>query len=157
MSREISLSRGKVAIVDDADYEWLSAFSWSVVGPSDGTRLYARCKIRRNGQRKSVMMHRLIMGEPQSEVDHRDGNKLNNQRSNLRLATHWQNGWNRKVQKNNSSGLKGAFFHKSAKRWHSTITVNKKTFRLGWFPSAEEAHNAYVQAAKVLHGEFAHE
>ena len=91
------------------------------------------------------------------EVDHRDGNPSNNALSNLRLATSSQQKQNKRVQSNNASGLKGAFYHAchAGKKWRSQIKVGDKLIYLGYFDTAEEAHAAYTQAAARHFGEFA--
>jgi len=110
-------------------------------------------------QHKLYAAHRLIWfliyGEwPKNEVDHIDGNKSNNRLENLRDVTKSQNQQNRLKTKQNSTGFKGVFFHPKSNKWMSKITVNKKQIYLGYFHSALDAHNAYSEAAKKLHGEF---
>ncbi len=89
------------------------------------------------------------------EVDHIDGDKLNNKINNLRAASTRQNQWNSKKPITNTSGYKGAFWHINKKKWISAIKVNKKLIHLGTYKTAEEAHEAYKAAALELHGEFA--
>lgn len=91
------------------------------------------------------------------EVDHIDGNPANNAIDNLRLATSSQQKMNRGVQSNNRSGLKGAYYHAAhhGKKWRSQIKVGKRLIFLGYFHTAEEAHEAYSAAAKEHHGQFA--
>lgn len=88
------------------------------------------------------------------EIDHRNGAVADNRWNNLRLATPTQNKQNRRHVKN-KSGLKGAQFHSGTGRWTSTIWVNKKVVQLGIFDCPEQAHAAYVAAAKKYFGEFA--
>jgi hypothetical protein len=91
------------------------------------------------------------------EIDHADGNPSNNRLSNLRLATSSHQKRNKRVQSNNRSGLKGAFWHgcHKGKKWRSQIKVGKRLIFLGYFHTAEEAHVAYSRAAKEHFGEFA--
>src|SRR5665213_3111116 len=98
--REIQLTKGKIALVDDADYEYLSQFKWQA-HRRGGKTYYAKTDIGR----RSVGMHQLVMDAGDLEVDHRDGNGLDNRRSNLRLATHSQNQCNRGLQRNSTSGF----------------------------------------------------
>jgi hypothetical protein len=97
------------------------------------------------------------------EVDHIDNNKLNNQKSNLRLATHHQNQFNSNLQRNNTSGYIGVVYHKNYKKnkiskmshWHARIKFNSKHISLGYYQTPEEAAKAYDKKAKELFGEFA--
>lgn len=92
-----------------------------------------------------------------AEIDHRDTVRSNNAIGNLRLATSTQQKQNRGAQSNNRVGLKGAYFHASRKgmQWRSQIKVGKRLIFLGYFRTAEEAHEAYGRAAIEHFGEFA--
>lgn len=99
-----------------------------------------------------------MMGKwPNADVDHRDGDRLNDKWGNLRLATRSQNAANRKTHSNNNSGFKGAHFRKDrrTRRWAASICVNYNQIHLGFFDTPEEAHAAYVIAAQKHFGEFA--
>lgn len=102
-----------------------------------------------------IYMHGLTIGG--AEIDHIDGNPSNNAIANLRLATSSQQKQNKCVQSNNRSGLKGAFYHacRPGKKWRSQIKVGEKLHFLGYFETAEQAHEAYKAAAKEHFGEFA--
>ena len=91
------------------------------------------------------------------EIDHKDGDPSNNSIDNLRLATSRQQKQNKRVQSNNRSGLKGAYFHAAhkGKKWRTQIKVGETLFFLGYFHTAEEAHEAYREAAVKHFGEFA--
>lgn len=91
------------------------------------------------------------------EIDHIDGDPSNNAISNLRLATSSEQKRNRRVQSNNRSGLKGAYYHAchKGKKWRSQIKVGDQLIFLGYFHTAEEAHAAYAKAAAEHFGEFA--
>jgi hypothetical protein len=91
------------------------------------------------------------------EIDHRDGNPSNNAIDNLRLATSSQQKMNKKVQSNNRSGLKGAYYHAAhkGKKWRSQIRSGGRIVFLGYYETAEEAHSAYAEAALREFGEFA--
>lgn len=91
---------------------------------------------------------------PDKNIDHKDGNGLNNKWSNLRMATRAQNSMNSKRYSNNLSGYKGVTLF-MGKYWMSRIKVNGKQTFLGYFKTAEAAHTAYCKAAQELHGEFA--
>ena len=101
-------------------------------------------------------MHREILSAPDSaEVDHKDGNGLDNRKQNLRLASRVQNQCNKRRYSSNTCGFKGVHFHKQNRKWRARIEFNKKRISLGLFSSREEAGAAYIEAAKRLHGEFA--
>lgn len=151
--KEIPLTQGKIALVDDEDYTSLSCFNWHC---SHG---YARRGIgQHKGRRMAVLMHRVIAdkvfnGIPVNcEVDHVDRNTLNNQRHNLRLCTHRQNGKNVSNSKS-SSGFRGV--RKRNKKWAAQIACDGTLKHLGTFDTAEAAAEAYDVAAQELHGEFA--
>lgn len=140
----IELTKGKQAIVDDEDFEYLSQWKWLF----DSN--YARRSVGSKGKQKCIYMHKLLINCPQNRKgDHINGNKLDNRKFNLRIATVSENGMNRKVNKNNKSGLKGVSFFGG--RWRAYI---QKRF-LGYFPTKEKAAIAYNKAAQEYFGEFA--
>lgn len=105
---------------------------------------------------RKYLAHRVIWavqhGEwPSMEIDHINQDRADNRIANLRLATKTQNRYNSKVRRDSQSGLRGAF--KRRYGWAACITVNKVKHRLGTFRTAEEAHAAYLRAAKEMHGE----
>ena len=144
------------ALVDDEDYPRLLPYTWRKNAQGYAVRrIYTRIS---KGVRhaKDVRMHRQIMGEPEGmEIDHSDNNGLNNQKSNLRVATHWQNLANRALQKNNTSGYRGVSWSKQAKKWWAQIYVDSKTMHLGLFDDVKDAARAYNEAAIERYGEFA--
>jgi len=149
-TRLIKLTRGKFAIVDEEDFEWLNAFNWHVeIGYNT---FYAARTIQVNGSRNVQKMHRLIMGDDNKDIDHKNRNGLHNYKSNLRCCTNSQNQANKKT-------TTGTSVHKgvvcSNNRIRSRITVNKKVIHLGYFKSETEAAKAYDNAAKQYFGEFA--
>lgn len=151
----IPLTKGYVTIVDAVDYD-LSLLCWQAIYVKPHYVL-AR-KQNPNGKPKSLLMSVVIAKRMFSAeellgkvVDHKDGNPLNNRRSNLRLATHTENLRNSKKRR---QGLKGACFHKRNKRWVASIRVNKKAIHLGSFDTEQEAHEAYCIAGREYFGEF---
>ena len=92
---------------------------------------------------------------PKNDVDHVNGDRADNRIANLREATRSENIRNSRISSSNTSGLKGVSWSKASKRWRSSINVNGKLHYLGLFDSADEAHDAYTEAAKKHHGEFA--
>lgn len=107
--------------------------------------------INRRKYYASLLAWLWMTGEwPSSHIDHRNNDSLDNRWRNLRESTRSQNMGNQRMSKRNTSGLTGAFWDRSAKRWISIIA--KK--HLGTFPSAKAAHEAYVKAARERYGEF---
>lgn len=120
-----------------------------------------KCKyLRANIDGNLYYLHQLawlyMTGEwATKEIDHKDGNGLNNRWANLRLATHAQNSQNRKPASNNKSGVKGVCWDTARKRWLVTISADKKQCHIGRFVDKEVAMLAYQAAAQKVHGEFA--
>lgn len=150
MSKEIQLTKGKVAIVDDEDYEMLIGLGvrWCL---SDG---YAfNCVYGR--------MHRFLMSAPKNKmVDHINGEKLDNRRENLRLATNSENQANRRAARGKSK-FKGVTWQKrtydeSRGYWKAQIVVQGELHYLGKYNTDLEAATAYNEAALKHFGEFAH-
>lgn len=147
----IPLTKGLVCLVDALDVPGLQGLVWSATESRPGL-FYARCGST------LVYMHRFLLGATGSvEVDHRNGNTLDNRRRNLRLATHQQNARNAGPPSHNTSGYKGVHFQSrlKSKPWEAYIRYDGKRHFLGYFASAIEAAEAYDQAARAHHGEFA--
>ncbi len=153
--KKIPLTRGKFALVDDEDFEWLSEFKWycSSCTQSGVTRFYAARNMKIYGKPRTRSMHRIMIGVPNLQVDHKDGNGLNNQRENLRLCTQSQNLANQVNHKH--GGFKGVHFMKSFNKWHAYINKERRRFNLGYFDYAVDAAISYNEKAKELFGEFA--
>lgn len=151
--KEIPLTQGKVALVDDEDFDYLSQWKWCA--NKNWHTFYARRAIY-DPQQKAIYMHRSLLNAPDGvEIDHIDGNGLNNTRCNLRLCTRRQNRINSNKRNNTSSKYKGVSWSKDAQKWHASISLNGARKCLGFFPSEDEAALAYNWAAIGIHGRFA--
>jgi len=151
--KEISLTQGKVALVDDEDYEWLLQWTWYA-----DKRKHTYYAIRAPWNESSVGMHREIMGivgDDKRWVDHRNNNGLDNRRQNLRICTPQQNRMNARG-KGGTSQYKGVFWSKHANKWGVQICINGGKKNLGYFDLEEEAAKIYNEAAMELFGEFAY-
>lgn len=164
MMKKIPLTRGQFAIVDDIDYERLSAYKWHA---REAPRTwYAGRSINKPGlPRRSVLMHREVLGAAKGVgVDHINHNGLDNRRSNLRLATQKDNSRNQRKGKRASSCFKGVYVMKGAKRNRYRACIRDGAQRpdgtyslrsLGCFESEGDAARAYDEAAAQSFGEFA--
>jgi len=154
--KQIKLTQGKDALVDDSDFIELNRFKWYT--QRRGKNFYAiRNSLTLNGKRKTVRMHIEIMGETPKgvEIDHIDGNGLNNQRKNLRFCSKAQNAMNVGLRLDNRSGFKGVSWDKVTKKWKTQISIDKIQRYLGVFDTKEEAYEAYCVACLKFHGDFA--
>lgn len=149
--KEIQLTQGQIALVDDEDFENLNQFRWCAV--KIGRTFYAVRNVRIDGKKRGVRMHCQILGG--KLIDHKDHNGLNNQKSNLRFCTASQNCMNKRKRKNCVSIYKGVCFHKQHKRWLAHIKKDGKDNHLGYFVTEIDAAKAYNIKAVELFGEFA--
>jgi hypothetical protein len=146
----IPLTQGYEAIIDADDVHLVEGRNWSA--DTRVNNVYARAKVRQeDGSSKPVLLHKMLSGY--AMTDHRDGNGLNNRRSNLRPATHAENMRNRSVYKNSSSGVRGVYPRGSGK-WRAAITVDGHVRWLGTFYDIQDAAKAYAAASAELHGDF---
>lgn len=148
-SRFIQLTQGKWCIVDEEDFHIVSKYEWNLSGSGYAIRNPSKkCKSR--------FLHRLIMGEPAGrQVDHRSMDTLDNRKRNLRVASFEQNCQNRGARRDNKCGFKGVHKHSQTGKWCMEIMAYGRRERKSGFATAEDAHAAYREAAKRLHGEFA--
>ncbi len=151
--KEIELSKGKVAIVDDEDYEYLSQWKWSLSSKGKGRKnLYA---VRAN-KKSIISMHRQIMKFPENFfIDHINGDGLDNQKDNLRLCNNQENSSNQKKHSNNKNGYKGVYTSNRSKKFMAKVFYKGVSFYLGTFATKEDAAIAYDKKALEIFGEFA--
>lgn len=155
MTKEIALTRGMFAIVDDSDYEWLMQWKWYAIKPRK-TWYAARKQTQGPRVQNMIYMHRVILNAPSGKmVDHCDGNGLNNARSNIRLCSNAENHYNQFPVSGKSSKYKGVCWNKRRGKWNAVITANGIARHLGVFEQEADAAVAYNKAALELHGEFA--
>ena len=154
--KTIELTQGYVALVDDEDFERVNKYSWHVENRSKHNRKYAKHTYRENGKVKGVYLHIFIVGSTAGlDIDHKDHDGLNNQRSNFRITTRANNCHNSRLSKANTSGHKGVYWKKEYKKWFASIGIKGKNKHLGYFSSKEDAKIAYDEAALEMFGEFA--
>jgi hypothetical protein len=156
MAKEIQLTQGKVAIVDDEDYEYLNQWKWQA-NQKKSKRFYAYRGKKIDGKYKMIYLHRFVLNiiDKNIFIDHVNMNPLDNRKQNLRICNRSQNQMNKNVQKNNISGYKGVHFDKRTNKFFSYVTVNKKRYWLGYFIDPIDAAKAYNKGAIKFHGEFA--
>jgi hypothetical protein len=149
--KTIKLTLGKVAIVDNDDFDKLNQWKWNCVNG-----YAARLVSRKLGKRVMIYMHREILGTPDGmECDHINSNRLDNRKQNLRICNRSQNQANRSKSSNNTSGYKGVNWHKVNQKWRAKIKINGRSKYLGCFTDIEDAAKAYEKAAIEYFGEFA--
>ncbi len=151
--KQIKLTQGKVAIVDDEDFEELSKYKWWA-RKSRGA-WYAMRATYLDGQH-TLLMHRAIMNAQKGQMlDHKNGNGLDNRHSNLRFCTHSQNQHNQRRRRNGTSRYKGVHWHAHTQKWFSQIRLNNTSYYIGVYKSEIDAAKAYDAKAKELFGRFA--
>lgn len=159
MTKSISLTQGKFALVDDEDFEWLNQWKWYAVWTKQTRSFYAYRKDNSSGDwynRRNLAMHSQILNTPKGmKGDHKNHDTLDNRRENLRNCTNTQNLMNKSKHKNSTSLFKGVSWNSRARKWIAQIQPNGKKIMLGKFLVEEEAAHVYDEAAKEHFGEFA--
>ena len=155
--KQITLTQGQVPIVDDENFHRLNRYKWRAekMHRKNPSGWYAVRSLPRPGtlHKRLAMHHAILLGV--SQIDHKDGNGLNNRRANLRRATTRQNNQNQRKQGGLSTKYKGVSWHKFGRKWECYIGINEHRRHLGVFAHEEDAARAYDEAAKRLFGEFA--
>ena len=141
--KKIKLKNGEIVLVDDENYKKLNQYKWCLNSAGYATR--------RLNSHKSILMHREIMNTPDNlEVDHIDGNKLDNRKDNLRNVSHSVNQLHNRLPINNTSGFKGVTWDKRTNKWQAQIKKNGKNHFLGRYKKAIDAYYARLEAKLVL-------
>lgn len=150
----IKLSNGGSAIVDDSDFKFLNQFYWHE-NKIKGKQGYVRRAVYNSSNHKTShrYMHHDIFGC--KNVDHKNGNRFDNRKGNLRRATKIQNGQNQRLKTNNTSGFKGVHRVSRTGKFVAYIRVNKKRKHLGTFSKCKDAASAYDSEAVKRFGKFA--
>ncbi len=149
----IPLTRGLWAVIDTEDVGLVRPYAWQAC-PTPTGRPLAMAKRVVNGVAVNVAMHRLIIdAPPHREVDHWDGDKLNNCKANLRVVTNRQNQMNRRVSRANANGFKGVTHDRG--KWNAKISDEGRRVHIGRYATADEAAMAYDTAARRLFGVYA--
>ena len=153
--KQIALSKGQFALVDDDKYEELASHKWCVNAQGYARRSSTKQE-REAGTASQIRMSRYLLGVSSTELcDHINGDRLDNRCENLRKATKSQNMANSKMHVKTSSIFKGVYRYKANKKWQAYIGANGIQVHLGCFYSERDAALAYNTAAMKLFGEFA--
>ena len=152
MSVTIMLSRGYVTIIDEADEDLVRLIGWRAQGRAPN--IYAAIKIGGRRSPRVLYLHRALLAAPKGlEVDHINGDKLDNRRSNLRLATRKENGRNQKLNARNKTGIAGVTIDKNGRFW-ARLKFEGRQLELGRHCRIEDAAAARAAAEVKYFGEF---
>jgi hypothetical protein len=153
--KEIPLTQGYVALVDDDDYEWLNQWKWFVLVCKRTSYAVRNSRVTDGLPRHLIYMHRVLMGKlNEAQVDHIHHNGLDCRRLELRACSVAQNAYNRGKQAG-SSRYKGVSWYPQLGKWVAQIHPNGTRKHLGYFDSETAAAAAYNKAAREYWGEFA--
>ncbi len=156
--KTIKLTKNKVALVDDEDFERLNQYKWKAI--LSCSKWYAIRSFRVNGEQKTILMHREIMNAQAGVIiDHKFSDGLDNRKENLRPCTPQQNGFNKKhpSKRNSNTGIKGVSWNSVRRKFQATIGFNGAPVILGYFTVLADADQAYRVAEIKYFGEFARE
>ena len=138
-------------LISDCDFEKIMSLKWSKTANG---KYFTHTNYKPH--KFNIRLHRFILDAPAGVlVDHINGNTFDNRRENLRLCSITENSRNREKRSDSNNPYKGVHYNKQRKKWRSYIQINGKQKWLGYFNTAEEAREAYIEQAKKLHGEFA--
>lgn len=147
--------KGQRVLIDRADMVLVAHLPWHLLPRPNGRGYYVRAPIwPRKG---SIVLHRLLLAAPPGkEVDHINGEGLDNRRANLRICDGLQNRWNARTPRTNTSGYMGVQWRKRDQKWEARYRDNGKIVRVGYFATREEAAAAWRDAVTKARGEFQH-
>lgn len=149
ITKEIMLTMGKIALVDDEDYEELNKYKWHANKHRNTYYAIRKSVDKESGLRKGIKMHRFIMNPPEKmQIDHINGDGLDNRKENLRVVTNRENAQNLHIEK--TSRYPGVYWCNKSKRWMSQIKYNNKTYHLGSFKSEELARSTYIMICEKM-------
>jgi len=143
------------ALVDDDDYDELSKYKWFDMAGYAVRQVYEKGSGRSNRKVRTIRMHRLILGFPDGTIDHIDGNRCNNQKSNLRVCSPGENALNAKVRTDNTSGFKNVLWNKQKQKWQVKLHVGGYQRHCGFYNLLEEAIGAAHTFRLFYHKDFA--
>lgn len=155
--KKLKLNQGKYTVVDDEDFEWLSRTKWWAAKYRRAFYVHGKRRVSTNNFKTlkihiEIMKHHNLHKEGK-QVDHINGDGLDNRKINLRMCTNSNNIKNRGLLSSNTSGYKGVT--RVGKRWRARLTSNRKVMSFGCYKTKLEAAKAYNEAALKHHGEFA--
>ena len=150
--KKMKLNKGKVALVDDEDFEYLNRWKWHINDNGYAVRTkYTKLGFKKY-EMKRIYMHREVNNTLDGfQTDHINQNRLDNRRINLRMANNQQNAFNASLSKANTSGTKGVSWSNERKKWCAYIHFNNKAIPLGRFLDIKDAIFARKQAEKKYH------
>lgn len=137
---EIAIAPGMIMLLDDEDLPLWTQYDWKLMSPHKDGQRYIYCQQWRDKRNHSFYLHRLILDAPPGmEVDHINGNALDNRRANLRLVTRLQNAQNLQLRSDSTTGVRGVSWAKRLRRFHAYVNVNGRRINLGYHKTLEEA------------------
>jgi hypothetical protein len=156
VSKEIELTQGQVAIVDDEDFERAKGYNWCAMWRPKENAFWAHAYVQKGEERIWMSLQRFILGDPKGwDVCFRTDNPLDCRRNNLCVATRQEVAQKQRISRKNRSGFKGVSWDAQTNRWRADIGTDGKTRNLGRFNDLIDAALAYDEAARALFGEYA--
>jgi hypothetical protein len=153
--KEIKLTKNKISIIDDEDFDRVSKYKWHCLANDYAARKFYYEKKDGKWVTKYIRLHQFVLNEFNKEIDHINGNRLDNRKENLRFCDRTLNNANIGLKSNNTSGYKGVRLNRTMKKWFASRTAYKKVYYLGSFKDKIDAAKAYNKKAKELFGDFA--